>query len=103
MTKKEFLLNEIIQTKSLKELIECVKTSIDIIINTKYNEAIENYNNTQFSPAEEYELLLQKEEQINREHISIEHRFKLECETFNKEIDSLESEKSILLCQIVSK
>ena len=79
-----------------------MKTSIDKIINIKLNERIENYNNTQFSPAVEYELLLQKEEQTNREHISIEHQFKLECEKYIQEIDSLESEKTILLWQIVS-
>ena len=79
-----------------------MKTSIDKIIYIKLNERIENYNNTQFSPAVEYELLLQKEEQTNREHISIEHQFKLECEKYIQEIDSLESEKTILLWQIVS-
>ena len=68
----------------------------------KQNNIIENYNNTQFSPAIEYELLLQKEEQINREHISIEHQFRLECEKYIQEIDSLESEKTTLLFQIVS-
>ena len=97
----EFI-NELIKTKSLKDLIEYVKSSIDIIITLKTNEGIANYNNIQYNPAIEYELLLQKEEQNNREHISIEHQFKIQCEKYAQELDYLEDEKSVLLMQIVS-
>ena len=97
----EFI-NELIKTKSLKDLIEYVKSSIDIIITLKTNEGIANYNNIQYNPAIEYELLLQKEEQNNREHISIEHQFKIQCEKYAQELDYLENEKSVLLMQIVS-
>jgi hypothetical protein len=45
---------------------------------------------------------LQKEEQTNREHIGIEHQFKIQCEKYAQELDSLEDEKSLLLIQIVS-
>jgi len=45
---------------------------------------------------------LQKEEQNNREHISIEHQFKIQCEKYAQELDYLEDEKSVLLMQIVS-
>ena len=86
----------------MKELIEFIKSSISIIINIKLQEEIEKYVNTQFNPAIEYELLLQKEEQTNREHIGIEHQFKIQCEKYAQELDSLEDEKSLLLIQLVS-
>ena len=88
--------------KPLKDLIEYIKNSIDIIISIKLQEEIEKYVNTQFNPAIEYELLLQKEEQTNREHIGIEHQFKIQCEKYAQELDSLEDEKSLLLIQLVS-
>ena len=78
----------------MKELIEFIKSSISIIINIKLQEEIEKYVNTKFNPAIEYELLLQKEEQTNREHIGIEHQFKIQCEKYAQELDSLENEKS---------
>jgi len=56
----------------------------------------------EFNPAMEYELLLQKEEQTNREHISIEHQFRIECETLSKQIEDLQQENALLLLQIVS-
>lgn len=96
------LIDELIKTKSLKDLIEYVKSSIDVIITLKTNEKFQNCNNIQYNPAIEYELLLQKEEQNNREHISIEHQFKIQCEKYAQELDNLEDEKSVLLMQIVS-
>ena len=53
-------------------------------------------------PAREYEVLLQKEEQNNREHISIEHQFRIQCEKYAQELDSLKEKKIVLLFQIVS-
>ena len=88
--------------KPLKDLIEYIKNSIDIIISIKLNEEIEkNKQNTKLNSAKEYELLLQKEEQNNREHISIEHQFRIQCEKYATEIDALEEEKIVLLFQIV--
>ena len=98
---KEKEINSLIK-KSLKELIEYIKNSIDIIISIKLNEEIEkNKQNTKLNSAKEYELLLQKEEQNNREHISIEHQFRIQCEKYATEIDALEEEKIVLLFQIV--
>lgn len=51
---------------------------------------------------EDYETLLQKLEQDIREHISIEHQLKLQCEKYAETIDILEDEKIVLLSQIVS-
>lgn len=89
--------------KPLKDLVGYIKNSIDIIISIKLNEELEKLNqNTELNSAREYELLLQKEEQDNREHISIEHQFRIQCEKYAQELDSLEEEKIVLLFQIVS-
>lgn len=89
--------------KPLKDLVGYIKNSIDIIISIKLNEELEKINqNTELNSAREYELLLQKEEQDNREHISIEHQFRIQCEKYAQELDSLEEEKIVLLFQIVS-
>lgn len=85
-------------------MIEYIKNSIDIIISIKLNEQLEKINqNIEMNPAREYEVLLQKEEQNNREHISIEHQFRIQCEKYAQELDTLEEEKIVLLFQIVSK
>ena len=48
----------------------------------------------------DYEVLLQKLEQDIREHISIEHQLKIQCEKYAENLDILEDEKIILLSQI---
>ena len=99
---KEKELNNLIK-KPLKELIDYIKNSIDIIISIKLNEAFENNKqNNNLNPSREYEILLQKEEKNNREHISVEHQLRIQCEKFAQELDSFEEEKTILLIQIVS-
>ena len=99
---KEKELNNLIK-KPLKELIDYIKNSIDIIISIKLNEAFENNKqNNNLNPSREYEILLQKEEKNNREHISVEHQLRIQCEKFAQELDSFEEEKAILLLQIVS-
>ena len=49
----------------------------------------------------DYEILLQKLEQNIREHISIEHQLKIQCEKYAEKLDLLEDEKIILLSQLV--
>ena len=99
---KEKELDNLIK-KPLKELIDYIKNSIDIIISIKLNEAFENNKqNNNLNPSREYEILLQKEEKNNREHISVEHQLRIQCEKFAQELDSFEEEKAILLIQIVS-
>jgi hypothetical protein len=44
---------------------------------------------------------LQKLEQNIREHISIEHQLKIQCEKYAEKLDLFEEEKIILLSQIV--
>ena len=92
-------LNNLIK-KPLIELIDYIKNSIDIIISIKLNEALENNkSNIILSEAREYEILLQKEEKNNREHISVEHQLRIQCEKFAQELDTLEEEKTVLLFQ----
>ena len=99
---KEKELNELMK-KPLKDLVEYIKNSIDIIISIKLNEELEIINkNNKLNSAREYEILLQKEEQNNREHIGIEHQFRIQCEKYAQELDTLEEEKIVLLIQIVS-
>ena len=87
----------------LIELIQYIKNAIDIIITIKLKEELEKINekNDKLNPAREYELLLQKEEKNCREHISIEHQFRIQCEKYIDEINDLEQENNILLIQIV--
>ena len=96
-------INNLIEEKSLKELVDYLKNSIDIIVSINVNKELEKYyNDTELNPAREYEILLQKEEQVNREHIAIEHQFRIQCEKYAHELDSAEEEKVALLLQIVS-
>ena len=96
-------INNLIEEKSLKELVDYLKNSIDIIVSINVNKELEKYyNDSELNSAREYELLLQKEEQVNREHIAIEHQFRIQCEKYAHELDSAEEEKVALLLQIVS-
>ena len=72
------------------------------MIKIKNKEEIKNYNIPEFNPAMEYELLLQKEEQTNRQHISIEYQFRLESEIYAQKIETLQEENALLLLQLVS-
>ena len=57
---KEKELNNLIK-KPLKELIDYIKNSIDIIISIKLNEAFENNKqNNNLNPSREYEILRKK-------------------------------------------
>ena len=84
-------------------MIEYIKSSIDVIISIKLNEELEKYkfNNDTPGAVKDYEILLQKLEQNIREHISIEHQLKIQCEKYAEKLDILEDEKIILLSQIV--
>ena len=96
-------MNELIK-KPIKDLVEYIKNSLDIIISIKLDEELEKYKyNNEPNTTNEYEKLLQKEEEEIRGLISIEHQLKIQCEKYAEKIDILEDEKDILLSQIVSK
>ena len=87
----------------MKDLIEYIKNSLDIIIDYKLNKEIENFKNSYESINEgsEYEKLLQREEERIRKLSSIEITLKLQCEKFVQKIDFLEKEKTNLQKELV--
>lgn len=99
-------MNELIR-KPIKDLVDYIKNSIDIIISIKLDEELGKYkyryNNNDPNATIEFEKLLQKEEEAIREHISIEQQLKIQCEKYAEKLDILEDEKIILLSEIVSK
>ena len=68
-------------------------------------EEIQNYIPEKDNPnsAKKYETLLQKEEEALRQHISIEHQLKIQCEKFAEKLDILENQKIMLINEIVRK
>ena len=88
--------------KSIKELIKNVKVSLDIIVALKVEEELKKYKTDNPNCANEFETLLQKEEESIRQHISTEHQLKIQCEKFAEKIDFMEKEKIILINEIVS-
>jgi hypothetical protein len=82
-----------------------VKNSIDILVSMKLAEELEKYkynDDDSYGKPRDYEKLLQKLEQNIREHISIEHQLKLQCEKFVEKLDILEDEKIVFYVELVS-
>ena len=71
----------------------------------KLEEEIEKYIPEKDNPnsAQKFETLLQKQEESLRQHISVEHQLKIQCEKFAEKFDILESQKMLLINEIVSK
>ena len=90
--------------KSLKELVDNIKSSIDIIVSIKLEDELQKYLPEKDNPnsATKYETLLQKEEEALRQHISVEHQLKIQCEKFAEKLDVLEGQKIMLINEIVS-
>lgn len=88
----------------LTDLIEYIKSTIDIIVSLKVDSKIndfKNFLNEDENAATEYETLLQKLEASIRQHISYEHQFKIEYEKLLNKAEEIETEKKILIKQIV--
>ena len=92
------------------DIINYIKTSLLIIINIKLKEELEKQKDEKIQKkiseeiaAEDYETLLRKEEAEIRQHISIEHKFKLHSEYLEQRITELEDNNFILEKKIVSK
>ena len=68
-------------------------------------EEIQKYIPEKDNPnsSKKYETLLQKEEEALRQHISIEHQLKIQCEKFAEKLDILENQKIMLINEIVRK
>lgn len=88
----------------MREIIEYIKISIDIIVSLKVEEELKKYNkDNNPNCVKDYETLLQKEEESIRQHISTEHQLRIQCEKFAEKFDILENEKILLVNQIVRK
>jgi hypothetical protein len=88
----------------LLDLIEYIKSTIDIIVTLKVDSKINDYKkylNEDSNAATEYETLLQKLEASIRQHISYEHQFKIEYERLLNKAEEYENERKILIKQIV--
>jgi len=88
----------------LTDIIEYIKSTIDVIASIKFDEKIneyKNYLNEDKNTASEYETLLQKLEATIRQHISYEHQFKIEYEKLLSKAEEIENEKNMLIKQIV--
>jgi hypothetical protein len=77
-------------------IIKYIKTSIDIIIDLKVEEKIENSHSEEDN---DYETMLRKLEGDVRGHIKLEHQLKLHSDNLQLKIDELENEKEGLAVQ----
>ena len=104
--KEENLLKETenIINLPLMDLIEYIKSTIDIIVSIKVDSKINDYKtylNEDINTATDYETLLQKLEASIRQHISYEHQFKIEYEKLLNKAEEIENDKERLKKQIV--
>ena len=88
----------------MKELVDNIKSAIDMIVSIKLEDELQKYIPEKDNPnsATKYETLLQKEEEALRQHISVEHQLKIQCEKFAEKLDVLEGQKIMLINEIVS-
>ena len=88
---------------SLLDIVNYIKNSIDVIVNFKVEDLIDDFkSNKNQNVASDYETLLQKEEAAIRQHISYEHQIKIEYEKVMEKLEVIELENKLLLYQIVS-
>jgi hypothetical protein len=89
----------------MKELIDNIKSFIDIIVSIKLENELQKYIPEKDNPnsAQKFETLLQKEEEALRQHISVEHQLKIQCEKYAEKVDLLENQKTLLIEEFVSK
>jgi hypothetical protein len=95
---------ESIMNLPLTDIIEYIKSTLDIIVSIKVDAKIseyKNYLNEDKNAATEYETLLQKLEESIRQHISYEHQFKIEYEKLLNKAEEIDIEKKMLTKQIV--
>ena len=100
LTEENLLLEtENIYGLHLLDIIECIKSTIDIMVSIQVDSKINDYkksliedNNT----ATKYETLLQKLEESLRQHIAYEHQLKIEYEKLVIKNEEIENEKNKL-------
>lgn len=93
---------------SILDIIKYIKESLFILVKLKAQEEIDKYKNESQNnlenenAAEDYETLLRKEEAEIRQHISIEHQFKLNIENLAEKLYELENDNYFLARKIVN-
>ncbi len=94
---------------SILDLINYIKESLYITIQIKVKEELEKLKNNKDKKildenvAEDYEALLRKEEAEIRQHICVEHQFKLHSEYLEQKIMEFEEDNIMLSKKLVSK
>ena len=97
---------ETLKNIPLLDIINYIKVSLSVIIQIRAKEEVDKYKTENGkhtkklneNVAEDYETLLRKEEAEIRQHISIEHQFKIHFESLAEKICELE-EDNYLLCK----
>ena len=83
-----------LRKKSILDLINYIKDSIDIIVSVKVDELLSMYQQDANSEiiADNYEALLRKLEKAIRQHIALEQQFKIQHEKQNEIIEELKED-----------
>ena len=91
------------------DIIQYIRESLFIIIQIKVREELAKCKESKIQNildgncAEDYETLLRKEEAEIRQHICVEHQFKLHSENLEQKIVELEDNNYLLAKKIVRK
>ena len=98
---EENLLSEAenIMNLPLLDVIEYIKSTIDIIVSIKVDTKIKEYKdslNEDNNSATEYETLLQKLESSLRQHIAYEHQIKIEYEKLLIKVEEIDEKRKSL-------
>ena len=100
---KEIIFNakQMLSKLTILDLIEYIKSSIDIIINMSVKEEKEGIKLKSNNYDEDYESLLRREEAWIRKHIGIENQLRLDYSNLFDKYKECEKENIILMNQIV--
>ena len=96
-----FNTKQMLSKLTILDLIEYIKSSIDIIIDMKIKEDKEEIKLKNNNYDEDYESLLRREEAWIRKHIGIENQLRLDYSNLFDKYKECEKENIILMNQIV--
>ena len=96
-----FNTKQMLSKLTILDLIEYLKSSIDIIINMSVKEEKEGIKLKSNNYDEDYESLLRREEAWIRKHIGIENQLRLDYSNLFDKYKECEKENIILMNQIV--
>ena len=104
LTEENLLLEtENIFSLPISDIIEYIKSTIDIIVSIRVDTKINDYKNSlneDSNTATKYETLLQKLESSLRQHIAYEHQFKIEYEKLMIKSEEISNEKKELELEV---